>query len=320
MGWADRPYQSDEQARRGWGVGGGGGGGSVGAMFGNGFSRHSIVFWLIIINAAVFFIDGILTRIAGPLTLVVDGQPVMNLGILEAWGYFSFDTTIAGFQIWRIITFQFLHAGLGHIFWNMLGLFFFGPLVERWWGSRRFLAFYLLTGVSGTVGYLALWASGLVVTTGWVPLVGASAGLFGVLIAAALIAPNTQVLLFFVIPIPLKVLIWGILAISVYTVTARGGMIGANAGGEAAHLGGAALGFLLVKKPKLLDWAGSLSTNTVRQTLDQKQAQRRRQREQADQAEVDRILDKVRDQGIQSLTTKEKKTLQQATDRQRRAG
>jgi membrane associated rhomboid family serine protease len=217
MGFADRQYARQPT-----------GGPTV---FGS-MQMWSVTTWLIVINVAVFVLDG------------VSGS------LLTDWGFFSAVTAIYNLQVWRFITYQFLHAGFTHIFFNMLALYFFGPLIEGYLGSRRYLAFYLLCGIAGAVMYVILWQLGLLHYGARTPLVGASASIFGVLIAAARVAPDTTVMLMFPpIPIKLKVLAWIMIGIAVYTIFANG----ANAGGEAAHLGGAALGAFLIWRPQVLN-------------------------------------------------------------------
>lgn len=235
--------------------------------------------WLIAINAAVFLIDAILAG-AGwrfvHLLATADGQiwrelfplvsQVENLPrdrqyvavnpqpyqLMERWGYFSMTTAVAGLQVWRWITFQFLHAGIGHLLGNMIGLYFFGPVIEDYLGRWRFLAFYLLCGIAGPVVYLVFALTGILQTSPFTPLIGASAGVFGILLAAAQVAPRAQVMLMFPpIPMQLRTLAYVLLGIAAFTVFTQG----RNAGGEAAHLGGAALGFLLIKNPRFLNWA-----------------------------------------------------------------
>jgi len=313
MGWQDRQYDSPGQG--GPGGGGFGGGGGM-RMLGGGFQRKSIVFWLIMINLGVFVIDGLISRFGGTIGVVIP-HGEMRMGPLEWAGYFSADTAILHGQVWRFVTFQFLHGGIGHIFGNMLGLFFFGPMIEQYWGSRRFLAFYLLCGLAGPIAYMGFWGTGLVVGESWIPMVGASAGVFGILVAAAMIAPNTRVWVMMMFPVPLKVLIWVILGVAAYTVIAMGNQPGANAGGEAAHLGGAGVGFLLMKKTRLLNWADRLSPIAIQDGINKGRFERKVKKEQAGRAEVDRVLAKVAEHGLHSLSAKEKKTLQQDTDRLR---
>ena len=192
----------------------------------------SVTTWLIVINVVVYVLNG------------------FSDDLVARWGYFSATTAIYDLQLWRFITFQFLHANLSHIFFNMLALYFFGPLIENYLGSRRYLAFYLLCGTAGAAMYLILWVLGFLESGAQTPLIGASAGIFGVLIAAARVAPDTTVMLMFPpIPMKLKVLAWIMIGIAVFTVFSNG----RNAGGEAAHLGGAALGALLIWQPQLLN-------------------------------------------------------------------
>ena len=82
------------------------------------------------------------------LTPFLPARLVPTVCRLRQWGYFSVTEGIHRFQIWRWLTYQFLHHDFWHLLFNMIGLYFFGPLMERWWGSRRFLGFYLMCGFS----------------------------------------------------------------------------------------------------------------------------------------------------------------------------
>jgi len=172
---------------------------------------------------------------------------------IQTYGWFSVTTALGHLQLWRLVTFQFLHAGFDHILFNMIALFFFGPLIESYLGSRRYLAFYLLCGVAGPVMYVVLWQVGLLSSGPSTPLVGASAGIFGVLIAGATVAPNSEVLIWGVLPMKLRTFAWVLLAIAAYTVFQHGATGTNNAGGQAAHLGGAAAGYALIRYPRVLD-------------------------------------------------------------------
>jgi membrane associated rhomboid family serine protease len=208
------------------------------------FGPQSVTIWLIAINVAVFLLDRILII----QTETPEGPARYQL--ISTWCYFSVTTAVQHLQIWRFITFQFLHANFDHIVFNMLALYFFGPLVENYLGSRRFVPFYLLCGIGGALFYMVLLALHFRIGTPDVPLVGASAGIFGILIAAAMIAPNATVLFMMIFPMPLRTLAWLFIAFAVYQVL----FAGHNAGGEAAHLGGAVVGWLLMQKPDLLDY------------------------------------------------------------------
>lgn len=233
MGIYDRDYYRAAPPRGGFGY----------------FYLWSVTTWLIIANVGVFFLDGMLRRMIQPATmpgLDVDGPTLFtSMGPLEYWGYFSTAKALYLGQVWRFITFQFLHASPGHLLWNMLGMYFFGPIVEAHFGSRRYLAFYLLCGLAGAVSYLVLAGTHVLgVMPPDSPLVGASAGIFGLLVAAAMIAPDVQIYIF--VPIPIKVLAIFAMVLAAYTVFCMG-PAGDNVGGEAAHLGGGVLGFLLMK-------------------------------------------------------------------------
>ncbi|MCA9287342.1 MAG: rhomboid family intramembrane serine protease, partial [Phycisphaerales bacterium] len=112
-------------------------------------------------------------------------------------------------EVWRFVSYQFLHADWFHLFFNMFGLFVFGPIVEDAMGRRKFLAFVLVCGVFGALTYVLLNLAGQVVMMAnggqavripgllfadpLTPLVGASAGVFGVIMACAHVAPNTLI-------------------------------------------------------------------------------------------------------------------------------
>jgi membrane associated rhomboid family serine protease len=171
-------------------------------------------------------------------------------GPISAAGYFSVDKAIHHGQAWRVITFQFLHASPMHLIMNMVGLFLFGQIVEGQFGPRRYVAFYLLCGVAGAVAYVLLWAGGILIDHAAVPMVGASAGVFGVMMAAAQIAPEMEVWVWFG-TVPVRVLAWASMAIALLVVLRTG----PNAGGEAAHLGGGLLGLLLIHNQHWLNFA-----------------------------------------------------------------
>jgi membrane associated rhomboid family serine protease len=107
-------------------------------------------------------------------------------------------------QPWRLIGYQFLHSRemFWHIIVNMFGLYFLGPGLERSWGSRKFLAFYLICGASGGILYSLLVRVGL---PGGGPMVGASGAVLGVIAACAILFPHI-VLVFFVFPVPIRVM------------------------------------------------------------------------------------------------------------------
>ena len=230
----------------------------TGAPFGGGFDSRSVTTWLIGINVAVFVLNAIVRMpysLPVPVAIVdpAGNEYVTVRNMLFPWiegvGHFSAYTALYKYQVWRFLTFQFLHAGLGHLLGNMLSLYFFGPIIERYLGSRRYLYFYLFCGIGGPIAYLLFMLVGVLPYNAVVPLVGASAGIFGILVAAARVAPDVRVMLLLPpVPLRLRTLAWIFVGIAVFTVFTSGN----NAGGEAAHLGGAVLGFLLIRYPHVL--------------------------------------------------------------------
>jgi len=180
----------------------------------------SVVNSLIIINVVVFLSDFLLKFFLG---VDVDGLFALSLEGLKR-----------GF-LWQCVTFQFLHANFFHIFCNLLSLYFIGPWLERTIGSREFLKLYLL---SGTVGGLLQIACGWILPEhfGHVGVVGASAGVFGVVTGFATLFPQkklTMLILVFPVTIKARTLIMLSVAIAVLGMFSKGGNIA-----HAAHLGG----------------------------------------------------------------------------------
>lgn len=128
--------------------------------------------------------------------------------------------------IWQPFTYMFVHGGLRHLLFNMLGLFFFGTAVERKMGSSEFLLFYLLTGtLAGIFSFLTFLIAGNTMT----PLVGASGAVYAVLFAFAVINPRARIYFWGIIPIPAPVLVLGYTVIELWSELF--GM-----GGNIAHL------------------------------------------------------------------------------------
>jgi membrane associated rhomboid family serine protease len=258
---------------------------------------------------------------------------------LMRWLHFSTDVGFRKFEFWRLIGFQFLHANLTHLLFNMIGLYFFGPMVEEYLGSKRYLAFYLLCGVCGALLYIILNLLGLVAraslgeevmipgllfSSTTTPLVGASAGIFGVLMAGAYLAPNAIVLLMFFLPMRLRTVAYALVAVAFLTVFFRG----RNAGGEAGHLGGAIAGFYFIRRPHHLhgffDFLGYADPTSHHyrhkgkyRAIAKARGEPATSQLRPNSVEVDRILDKVYASGIDSLTETEKRTLREASEQGR---
>jgi membrane associated rhomboid family serine protease len=188
-------------------------------------------------------------------------------------------------------------ADFSHIFFNMLVLFFFGPMIEGVWGSRKFLIFYLVCGAAGGLLYPMLVVSGVLDPY---RLVGASGAILGMIAAGAILFPNSIVLIMFVFPMRLWILAIILAVISMLTLFS-----GTNQGGEVAHLAGMAAGAIYVLSDS---WRGRLKFKRNAGKWEKKISEQRNL-----QIELDRILDKVHKSGIHSLTFKEKRILKKAT-------
>ena len=157
------------------------------------------------------------------------------------------DGVSIGFEIWQVVTYGFLHGGLPHLFFNMFALWMFGGAIERLFGSRPFAIYYLACVVGAGVAQLLViaWFTG-----GIYPTLGASGGVFGLLLAFGMMFPYQRIMLLFPpIPMPAWVFVTGYGAIELFL-----GISGSQAGvAHFAHLGGMVAGFVLIQY-----WRGRL--------------------------------------------------------------
>jgi membrane associated rhomboid family serine protease len=254
---------------------------------------------LLIANAAVFIATFIATRAGFPL---LDWLALVPAEVLR--------------HPWTPITYMFAHLGIWHILFNMIALFFFGPMLEERWGGREFIKFYLIAGLGGAL------ASFLFV---YQPIIGASAAIYGLLVAFALYWPESPIYFFGIFPIKAKWLVVGLIGLNVFFALTGG------QGGVAhlAHLGGALVGFVYLKSPLVPSPFGDAygSGKRARQwsLSSLTRVFRRRQRPAARPEtartielkkrldDVDQILDKISAGGMASLTKEERQRLEEAS-------
>ncbi|MDY6914447.1 MAG: rhomboid family intramembrane serine protease [Planctomycetota bacterium] len=291
MGVYDRPYWREEPPRPG-----------------GGYHRVSFnlprlgraIKTLLLINIAAFVVQ----------TFMDNPSEAWPHGLISTF----FGVTVGGWwQLWRYVSFQFLHGGMFHIFFNMLVLYFFGMPLERLWGPKRFTVFYLGCGVVAGLAYVVMGAIPSLHLPPGMPLIGASGGVYAVLLACAVLFPQIRVLVFFIIPMRIRtlaIIAFGLMVLQVLS-SLSSGQIGSGFWSDVAHLGGAVAAVVWVLAlPRLLGVRASMKARTNRG------AWQRKMRIQAEQeAETDRILQKIHDHGIASLTEKEKEILQQASRR-----
>jgi membrane associated rhomboid family serine protease len=220
---------------------------------------------------------------------------------IARWGAFTFWDGLEWKEPWRWITYQYLHGGAGHIFWNLVGIYFFLPPLERLWGGPKAFAFYTMGGIAGglTYGIISIFAHDIT------PLVGASGSILACMGAAALLFPEMGIWLFIIV-LPIRVVALGLGLLYALTIIASHDLA------NAAHLGGLVFGFVgpYLGRPV---W-DNLLAKAKQMRADQQTNQARE-----DEELVDRILQKVHDTGMNSLSSGEKKALKKATERQRLA-
>lgn len=167
---------------------------------------------------------------------------------VEAWLGFSPEGLFSGY-IWQPLTYPFLHGGLFHLLINLASLYLFGSELERLWGTRRFLSFFALCSVGGAVLQTLVWLIALpldsefAATVGAIPIVGASGGLYGLLVAFGVLYGRATLLAFFVIPIQARYFVMILAGIEVYSAVfhSQSGVA------HLVHLGGLVAGFALLK-------------------------------------------------------------------------
>ncbi|WP_294471205.1 rhomboid family intramembrane serine protease [uncultured Bacteroides sp.] len=290
------------------------------------FRRGNIFIQLIYINVGIFVI-GMLINVF--LQLFKYHTP-------DIFGIFALPASFIRFihQPWSILTYMFMHAGFLHILFNMLWLYWFGSLFLYFFSAKHLRGLYVLGGICGGLLYMLaynvfpLFSHEVAGAT----LVGASASVLAIVAATAYREPNYRVQLFLFGAVRLKYLALVVIGIDVLSITSS------NAGGHIAHLGGALAGLWfaasLSKGIDLTGWINRLLDAFA--SLFQKKTWKRKPKmkvhygggatsrekdydynahKKAQSEEIDRILDKLKKSGYESLTTEEKKSLFDASKR-----
>jgi membrane associated rhomboid family serine protease len=179
--------------------------------------------WLIAANVVVYIIQ----------VLFVDAR-VMGRTLLDFFNLMPY--AVLHGAIWQLVTYMFLHGGIGHILFNMLALWMFGAAVEQTWGTRRFLQYYFICGVGAGV---CVVVANLLFGNVHQPTIGASGAIYGVLLAFAMLFPEAEILIMFLFPVKAKyaVMIFGAIALM---LSLQGGGTVSNF----AHLGGLLVGYI----------------------------------------------------------------------------
>ena len=292
-----------------------------GVRFG-GMGMTPAVKGLLIANVVVFVLQSLLgTGQAGGYDLLV------------RIGAFTPHSAINQFQIWRFFTYMFLHGGIGHIAFNMFGLWMFGSQIEALWGRRSFLTYYFICGLGGSVLYGLFNLAGI---GSYTPMLGASAAVFGILLAYGMTFPNNVILIMMIFPMKAKyaVMLFGL--IELFSIPGNSGIA------HLAHLGGMLAGFLFLYftmpairpagmsrfmrrfkgKPKIRivppngrpggngsgEGPGAYTGSQPGYTWDPKSGYEK----SPEQERIDKVLDKISRDGLQSLTEEEQAILRRA--------
>ena len=282
---------------------------------------------LLIANVAVFVVQTLLrdtgAGAVGPLTSLFGFIP---------------GRAIFGLEVWRFVTYMFLHGGIGHILFNMLGLWMFGGQIEARWGRGPFLLYYLVCGLGGALTYGLFNLFGM---ESYTPMVGASGAVYGILLAYGMMFPEAIILIGLIVPMKAKyaVILFGLIELMSTAAGSGGGVA------HLAHLGGMASGFLFLRLtiPSLRAgtglrnpwrrWRGKKRLRVVKPPTatgsarpgEPRRAEPRRSDPRpgdaqpgngtppsGDRLEVDAILDKISREGLQSLTAQEQEILRRA--------
>jgi len=252
-------------------------------------ASQNCVVKLIIINAIVFFIQYF---ISPDLTSLMS----YYLGLVPAL------VVDRGF-VWQIFSYMFLHGGFFHLFLNMYALMIFGMPIEQAWGSKRLLFYYLFTGVGAGITIFIINYFIIGGTLAFVPTIGASGAVFGLLLAFGMLFPEAQILLFFVVPIRAKYLVVLYGAFELYALISSGG--GSNIS-HVGHLGGLLFGliyFAFTKKHSLTLKSKKFRTK-ISKELEKREEELFSNSAPGDELLLD-ILKKLRESGVDSLTDDE---------------
>jgi membrane associated rhomboid family serine protease len=277
---------------------------------------------LLIVNIVAF----IICVLVGGSEYRVNGELMTDYTVNSIFGLYFFKAQ--GFQPYQLLTYMFMHGSWAHLFFNMFALWMFGCVVERVWGPKKFLFYYILCGIGAGltqeiaqyVAYLGL-VGDRVMSLG--TTVGASGSIYGILLAFGMIFPEERIFIFpLPVPIKAKYFVVGYAVIELVEAFSLPG----DGVAHMAHLGGMLFGFFLIRhwQKHPTSGYGRAGGQQFFENLRSSWEKRSKKpsatstgnpdwdynaREKAKQDEIDRILDKIRKSGYDSLSKSEKQTL-----------
>ncbi len=287
------------------------------------FKTGNILNQLIVINVVVFVMFGL-------LKLFFDfGQSTEVYQKVESFFSLPSNASRLLYRPWSLITHMFMHASIGHIFWNMLFMYWFGKIIVEYIGQNKLLGLYVWGGIGGALTFIL--AYNLIPLFGnevnVAEALGASAAVNAIVVGAATFLPDYNVRLIFIGLVKLKYIAAFFVVSSLLNTT------GINAGGEFAHLGGALIGYLSMKQlqggsdwsipvVQFITWVKSLfkpqpkikvsyrsakSSSSAKSTNSTRTSEKKKP--ETSQSEIDAILDKISERGYDALTKEEKQKL-----------
>ena len=279
----------------------------------------NIIIKLIFVNVAVF----LLINILGLFSFLFTGSGIAGLGIID---WLAVPSSLGRLltRPWTIITYAFLHYDFLHILFNMLWLYWFGKIFLEFLNQRQLLSVYLLGGISGAILYMMAYNIFPVFSAAvnYSYALGASAAVYAVVVAISAFVPDYSIILMFIGRVKIKYIALFVVILDLLSIS------GGNAGGHIAHLGGALFGFLFAMQIKsgsdITAWFTSI-TGKISDIFKSKPKMRvtenkfkkkkpvsdmdYRKQQAADQAVIDKILEKISKSGYNSLSKEEKEIL-----------
>ncbi|MDT8886501.1 rhomboid family intramembrane serine protease [Aquirufa regiilacus] len=261
---------------------------------------------IIVVNCLLFLVL-MLIRIA----MIISGKAWVYESLLEQLTL-SADIKANLLHPWRFVSYFFVHVEIFHLAFNMMFLYWFGKILQEVVGNNKSVQTFFYGGIMGAIAFILAY--------NFIPyferqngsyLLGASGGVFAIVLAAATLRPNFEVHLVFIGPVRIKYiagfyLIWSLLE-----------TVGTNAGGQIAHLGGALVGFCmgyLHEHPIRWDPLRKKDSPFIHADLTRKKKPRK-QAENIDEEELNQILDKISKSGYDSLSKSEKRRLFKASQK-----
>jgi membrane associated rhomboid family serine protease len=213
-------------------------------------------------------------------------------------------------RFYTIFTYMFFHEGFLHLFFNMLGLFWFVQIFMNFLKSRQFHFVCLAGGIAGGLFFIAALNVFPVFseTLGTVSVIGSSAAVMAIIVATATLVPNYAIYLMFLGEVKIKYLALAYFVLDII------GILSTNAGGSLAHIGGAILGFVYIKSlQKGNDWSKIFERKPKLRIVKNEQPVKKQNFKGVSQKEIDEILDKISSSGYDKLTATEKEKLFKAS-------